>query len=134
MTQSQFPKLSWALGHMSEFQRYLSHRELAIFLDYDGTLVPLSPMPQLAVPSSKIKNTLAILAELCSVAIISGRSRESIHKLLGLDNLIYAGSHGLDIAGPEGSGVRIDVGAEFFEVIRKVAMRLSEELRDIRVK
>jgi alpha,alpha-trehalase len=35
------------------------------------------------------------------VAIVSGRDRKDVKKLVGLDDLIYAGSHGFDIAGPD---------------------------------
>lgn len=35
-----------------------------------------------------------------AVAIISGRDRADVEQLVGLDKLVYAGSHGFDIAGP----------------------------------
>ncbi len=40
------------------------------------------------------------IAELFPTAIISGRGREKVQAFVQLPELYYAGSHGLDIAGP----------------------------------
>lgn len=59
------------------------------------------------------------LAERYPVAILSGRGREDVTSLVGLDDLFYAGSHGYDIAGP---GFRHEVG-------EGIPDSASEELR-----
>lgn len=41
------------------------------------------------------------LAELTPVAVISGRDRADVETLVDLPELIYAGSHGFDIRGPD---------------------------------
>ena len=41
------------------------------------------------------------LAQLFPTAIVSGRGREKVMAFVKLKELYYAGSHGMDIAGPE---------------------------------
>jgi trehalose-phosphatase len=77
-------------------------RRPAIFLDYDGTLTPIVDRPQLAVLSEPMRDVLARLSRACPVVIVSGRDREDVARLVGLDHLVYAGSHGFDISGPSG--------------------------------
>lgn len=40
------------------------------------------------------------VAECFPTTIISGRSRDKVHELVGLNELYYAGSHGMDIMFP----------------------------------
>jgi trehalose 6-phosphate phosphatase len=69
------------------------------FLDYDGTLTPIVDRPQDAVVSPEMKKTVERLAQKCRVCIVSGRYREDVQGLLGIKDLLYAGSHGFDIKG-----------------------------------
>lgn len=77
----------------------------AVFLDYDGTLAPIQSRPEQAVMDEDMRACLTALAKRCPLAIVSGRERTDVERLVGLPGLIYAGSHGLDIAGP---GLRWD--------------------------
>src|SRR5271166_6589450 len=43
-------------------------RRLAVFLDYDGTLTPIVPRPEDAVLAPEVRETVAQLARLCTVA------------------------------------------------------------------
>jgi trehalose 6-phosphate phosphatase len=74
-------------------------RSLAVFLDYDGTLTPSVNDPAAAVLSSAMRATLEALADRWPVAILSGRDRDDVEARVGVSDLFYAGSHGLDIAG-----------------------------------
>jgi trehalose 6-phosphate synthase/phosphatase len=56
-----------------------------LILDYDGTLVPLAPVPELATPDEEV---LALLGELAALPhvqlhIVSGRRREDLKSWLG---------------------------------------------------
>jgi trehalose 6-phosphate phosphatase len=62
------------------------------------------------------------------VAILSGRGREDVAARVGLPDLVYAGSHGFDIAGP---GLRHEVGTEIPKEIETAAARLASELGEI---
>ena len=71
-----------------------------------------------------MRRTLVSLAERCPVAVVSGRDRADVQRLVGLDELIYAGSHGFDIRGP---GLRIEHGSAFLPDLNsaEAALRLS---------
>lgn len=80
----------------------ISKSKLVVFLDYDGTLAPIVKNPTRAVLSPKTRKVLARLASIYSVAILSGRDVEDVRRLIGLENIVYAGSHGFDIVDGEG--------------------------------
>ena len=77
-------------------------RRLAVFLDYDGTLSPIVPRPEDAVLDEPMRATVRRLAAVCAVAVISGRDLADVRERVDLDEIVYAGSHGFDIAGPGG--------------------------------
>ncbi|MFO7561513.1 MAG: trehalose-phosphatase [Enhygromyxa sp.] len=79
--------------------RSLGGRELALFLDYDGTLTPIVDDPADANLSEATRATLATLAARWPVAVVSGRDRRDVERRVGLAELVYAGNHGFDIAG-----------------------------------
>ena len=109
--------LPLALDAINEIIARKSGRKLAVFLDYDGTLTPIVARPELAILSDEVRTTIQTLAECCVVVIISGRDRQDVERLVGLDSLIYAGSHGFDIAGPHGLQVKHEEGARFIPSI-----------------
>ena len=71
---------------------------VALFLDFDGTLVDLAPTPDdIFVPKGML-DALDSLAKLLEgrLAIVSGRSVENLAQHLGPVSLACAGSHGID--------------------------------------
>src|SRR6516225_7887778 len=89
-----------ALEHVQKIAR--SGERLAVFLDYDGTLTPIVSHPENAWLSDSMRQTLRELAERAPLAILSGRDLDDVRRRVGIDAIIYAGSHGFDIAGPRG--------------------------------
>jgi alpha,alpha-trehalase len=77
-------------------------RRLAVFLDYDGTLTPIVAHPEDAVLSGRMREVVRRLARTCPVAVVSGRDLADVRERVGLEEIVYAGSHGFDIAGPDG--------------------------------
>jgi len=73
---------------------------LTVFLDYDGTISPIVSQPDRAFMSDEMRAAVRRVAALYPTAIISGRSREKVYDFVQIPELYYAGSHGLDIAGP----------------------------------
>src|SRR5262245_31722253 len=75
---------------------------LLLFLDFDGTLTPIAPHPDMVrLEPSRI----AALRELSrhsmvSMTLISGRERNNLQARVGVPGVIYAGNHGLEISGP----------------------------------
>ena len=95
-----------AHGRSAEVARLLEGRKVALFLDYDGTLTPIVADPAAATIDDRARATLAELAVLCDVAIISGRDLDDVRRMVGVDGITYAGSHGFDIARPDGTSVQ----------------------------
>jgi trehalose 6-phosphate phosphatase len=120
-----------ALERRAEIATHLQGKRVAVFLDYDGTLTPIVSRPEDALLSPHNREIVRALAERCTVAIISGRDRPDVQELVGLDNLIYAGSHGFDIAGPGGRSIQNDMGAGFSDLLLRVQKRLEQELAGI---
>lgn len=88
------------LNHALRSAVPLEGRRLAVFLDYDGTLTPIVDRPELAVLSDDARQAVRELAARLPVAVISGRDRADVERLVGVEGLIYAGSHGFDIHAP----------------------------------
>jgi trehalose-phosphatase len=117
-----------ALERWEEIAGRLAGRRLALFLDYDGTLAQIAPRPELATLPEPTRAVLRRLAAQGPVALLSGRGREDVAALVGLDELTYAGSHGFDIAGPT---LRREVGEGIPERIETAAAQLSARLAGI---
>jgi trehalose 6-phosphate phosphatase len=122
-----------ALARQVEIDERLGDKKLAVFLDYDGTLTHIAERPALATLSQGMRVIIAALATRCTVAVISGRDRADVERLVGLDNLIYAGNHGFDIAAPRhisrnNVAVRREEGMEFSEKLALAASDLEQEL------
>jgi trehalose 6-phosphate synthase/phosphatase len=80
---------------------FLGRYRLALFLDYDGTLCPLTDHPSKARLSPKMRNALEICAKRndTDIAIVSGRAIDDVRKMVKQPGLTYTGNHGLEIVG-----------------------------------
>jgi trehalose-phosphatase len=74
---------------------------LIVILDYDGTLTPLVSSPGAAFLAPAVRANLARLArsDRARLAILSGRGLADLRERVALDNVVYGGCHGLEIAG-----------------------------------
>lgn len=81
---------------------FLKRYRLALFLDYDGTLTPLTEHPDKAILSPQMRKALQSCAARpdVDIAIVSGRALEGVKKIVNEPGLTYAGNHGLEIEGP----------------------------------
>jgi trehalose-phosphatase len=99
-----------ALEHVQEIAG--GSGRAAVFLDYDGTLTPIVSQPGDASLSDSMRQTLRELAARAPVvAILSGRDLNDVRRRVNIDSIVYAGSHGFDIAGPR--GLRRQMAPEF---------------------
>ena len=119
--------VSSALEHIEEIAR--TGDRLAVFLDYDGTLTPIVSHPEDAWLSDSMQQTLRSLVAYVPVAILSGRDLSDVRGRVQVDGIIYAGSHGFDIAGA--GGLRRELGAEYLPVLDMAETELREALDDI---
>ncbi|TYI17053.1 hypothetical protein ES332_A08G298300v1 [Gossypium tomentosum] len=89
-----------ALSSFEQITNFAKGKRIALFLDFDGTLSPIVDNPDFAFMSTNMRATAAKVAKYFPTAIISGRSRDKVYNFVGLADLYYAGSHGMDIMGP----------------------------------
>jgi trehalose 6-phosphate synthase/phosphatase len=111
-----------AFEHWDALQARLAERRPIVFLDYDGTLTPITDRPDKAELSNEVKDTLTRLGDRVPVVVVSGRGRQDLMQRVGIPGLIYAGSHGFDISGP--SGLHHQVGGIFVQSLRDAAQEL----------
>lgn len=121
-------RLSSALAAFDRFAAAVGQRRPAVFLDYDGTLTPIVDRPEQAVLDPALRETLATLAARYPVAVISGRDLDDVRRLVGLDGLVYAGSHGFDMVGPMGAR---QVGTESLPDLDRAESVLRRRLSDV---
>ena len=67
------------------------------------------------------------LAKRCPVCVVSGRDRRVVQQLMGIDDLIVAGSHGFDIWSPTEGTLEHEAGSGFEPLIERVTARLQAE-------
>jgi trehalose 6-phosphate phosphatase len=118
-----------ALEHFDAIVQRLAARPPAVFLDYDGTLVPIAPRPDQARLPETRRAMLERLASACPVAIVTGRALDDIERLVDSTRLYYAASHGYDISGP--AGVRHQPAPSLSRDIDVVASRLSPHVERV---
>lgn len=125
--------LPWALhpdiraGWLAAFAR----GPAGVFLDYDGTLTPIADRPEQATLAAPIRARVARLAARCPVTIVTGRDVSVVRDFVQLDEIGYAGCHGLDIEGPAGSGLRHEAAGCVLPVLDAVEADLERRLSGI---
>ncbi|KAG1354489.1 putative Trehalose-phosphate phosphatase A [Cocos nucifera] len=141
-----------ALNALEQITACAKGKKIALFLDYDGTLSPIVDNPEHAYMPSAMRTAVKNVAKYFPTAIISGRSRDKVYEFVGLTELHYAGSHGMDIMGPvresesigdhpncirstdkQGKEVNLfQPAGEFLPMIDEVFRSLVENVKDIR--
>lgn len=105
---------------------------ILLCLDYDGTLSPIvryAADAHLAVSTRKILRRLAGTDRI-TLAVISGRGLQDVRDRVGLEGVIYAGNHGLEIRGPSLNYLNPSAQRARSE-LRAAARRLARELAEI---
>ncbi|MBE0425713.1 MAG: trehalose-phosphatase [Nitrospirae bacterium] len=120
-----------ALDSVNDIANQAMGKRIAVFLDYDGTLTPIVETPDRAIISEDMREAVIKLSHYCTVGIISGRDLKDVQRMVNIDSIVYAGSHGFDISGPEGLNIKSQAGTEFLPVLDKAEKELSEKLRFI---
>ena len=125
------PALPSALSHRNELAARLEGKRLAVFLDFDGTLAPVVDRPDMAALSDSMRRTVGTLAERCPVIVISGRDRKDVQERVGLDKLVYAGSHGFDIAWPDNGTEPLADCTGYHDLLEEVGEALERKLGSV---
>lgn len=121
-----------ALDSMDDLHGRLIGKKVVIFFDYDGTLTPIVSHPDLAVLSEEMRDALRRLGERFTTAIVSGRGLADVLKKVGLPELYYAGNHGFEIQGPNGSPIKNEMGAEFLDDVNETYDEILKEIGGIK--
>jgi trehalose 6-phosphate phosphatase len=81
----------------------------AILTDVDGTLAPIVERPeQAAVPAQARDALISLSRRFGLVGCISGRQAEEARRLVGVDEIAYAGNHGLELLLPGSDRPQLD--------------------------
>ncbi|MDZ7796942.1 MAG: trehalose-phosphatase [Candidatus Marinimicrobia bacterium] len=101
-----------------------------LFLDYDGTLTPIVDDPSQALMPDKVRRLLERLAEHWKVVIMTGRALKDARKLVDLDNIFYAGSHGFNMQGP-GGDFHEEPGKRFLSSLDKAETEVRDAIEGL---
>ena len=83
--------------NLGEVATLLKEGPIGLLLDLDGTISEIVPQPDEASVSPSIKAVLRELGRsLPLVSIITGRSAGQARDIVGIEDLVYVGNHGLE--------------------------------------
>ncbi|KAL0702105.1 hypothetical protein Bca4012_058227 [Brassica carinata] len=130
----QFPS---ALNKFDEIVNAAKGKQIVMFLDYDGTLSPIVEDPDKAYITHEMREVVKNVALNFPTAIVTGRSIDKVRGFVKLDEIYYAGSHGMDIEGPtneyaygeSNQGVLFQPAREFVPMIEKLFKILEEKTK-----
>ena len=120
-----------ALTSRHELPAVLRVRRPAVFLDFDGTLADIVSDPAAAVLVDGVAAELARLTRECPVAVISGRDLADVQARVGMAEIWYAGSHGFELAGPQGQYYENPDALAAVPVLHHATRALTDRLRDV---
>jgi trehalose-phosphatase len=126
--------MQYLLGVWDSFARRLKSADhILLISDYDGTLTPIVDKPELAILPHETRKLLRTLAKnrRYTIGIVSGRALSDLKSKIGLDSIIYAGNHGLEIEG-FGSSFLEPIAEEMRPFLTVLNKALSATLRGIK--
>lgn len=120
------------LSRSETIKSRITGKNVFLFLDYDGTLTPITETPEEAIMSREALDELFFIAKCphCLTAVISGRSLENIRAIVPVSGLIYAGNHGLEVYGAA-IGTHVFAPKTARENIQKIKIKLQKTLGSI---
>jgi trehalose-phosphatase len=121
-------ELPSAMSNSETIFKQFANKKPALFFDYDGTLSPIVSKPEDAILSEKMRETIIEVAKNYPVAIVSGRDLRDIQKLVNLDHLIYAGSHGYHIEGPDNLYLENEKAQAILPLLDKLEHELQNDI------
>jgi trehalose 6-phosphate synthase/phosphatase len=128
-TSAASPGLSSAADVGASVERARAAPRLALLIDYDGTLVPFAPTPDLAAPDADL---LALLRRLAArqgteVHVVSGRKRLTLERWLGPLPVGLHAEHGFWTRLPGGAWTAAEVAlSEWREPVLAILRDFAE--------
>ena len=119
----------YLFSNWESIKKTIGNRFIYLFLDYDGTLSPLSQVPGKAIMSERVKEVLSKLSNMsnCKIAIVSGRAVNDISKRVGLKKIVYVGNHGFEIRGPK-INFKSPISRRFRNILEEIISKLKKNL------
>lgn len=123
-----------------DFSELVSERHLALFLDFDGTLVEIASAPDaIAVPPDLSARLSGLAARLDGrLALVTGRSPDDLASYCPFDGIACAGSHGAvrfsaegGLIGEEPEGLPAAAIARLREMARAPRLGLEEKTHGV---
>ncbi|ALC38818.1 CG5171 [Drosophila busckii] len=106
---------------------------LALLLDYDGTLAPIASNPSKTQMPVELEETLRKLAKhpKTFVAVISGRALKDVKAHVNIEGVTFAGNHGLEIEYPDGSRhdyeLPADIKQNYMDMVQELKQRVERD-------
>ena len=120
-----------AMQVYSQLKELVASRRPAVFLDFDGTLSDIVEDPESATLVDGAAEALHALAAHCPVAVISGRDLCDVRDRVKVDGIWYAGSHGFELAAPDGTHHDSAAAAGVIGALERAATQLAQTLGDV---
>lgn len=106
-------------------------RKVALFVDFDGTLVRIQRDPNRVKLARGVRLLLGRISKKGAVVgIVSGRRLSDVQRRVGLKQIWYAGAHGLFLRDPSNRSIAL-VAPKQLEAIRKARRTLKWRLRNV---
>ena len=117
------------LDHLGEVADLLKRGRIGLLSDLDGTISEIVPQPNMASVSPQIRSSLRELHfRLALVAIVTGRLASQARDIVGIQELIYVGNHGLERM-EKGRVSIVEEGRPFAHLLEKLMERVRERTR-----
>jgi trehalose 6-phosphate phosphatase len=111
-------------SNYQNFMEILGDKKPVLFLDYDGTLTPIVKNPSDAILSDEMRSVLSDYGSKFPVAIISGRDMDDLKNLVKIKDMVYGGSHGFRISGPDGLYMEHSKSADIIPGLNAIEKKL----------
>lgn len=120
-----------AMAAYSQVKELVANRRPVVFFDFDGTLSEIADHPGAATLVEGAGEALRALAAQCPVTVVSGRDVGDVRERVNVDGVWYAGSHGFELAAPDGTTHEHAAAAGVVGALARAADRLAETLSEI---
>jgi alpha,alpha-trehalase len=128
MEMARMRRHSKELPDAGLFVDHIGASELAVFLAYEGALVPAG------AKEAKLADTnlefIARLSKLCTVGVVSGLDVARLREKVGLDSVVYVGNHGFEVVAANGRRFDPRPGDDFLPDLEQVGRGLADRLGD----
>ncbi|MDO8886540.1 trehalose-phosphatase [Candidatus Oleimmundimicrobium sp.] len=110
-------------------QTFETARRIFLMADFDGTLAPIVDLPRLAKMSDNMKRLISNLAKSphFTVGVLSGRALTDLKEKVGIEGLVYAGNHGMEIETASETYIHPEA-LDILKSIGKVREKLTKSL------